>query len=263
MSAARGPWVKRGGIALAGAAALAAMANIGFFDAARFARGLLNTWTFLKGLFPPEPSVLPVILTAMWETLQIAYVGTLLGFALALPAALLATRTVFAPAVTLPLRFLLVVVRTVPSLLWALFFVVAFGLGPVAGTLGLAVYTLGYLGKLFYEAFEGVDPEVLEAVRSVGCNRAQLMRFALLPEAANSILSQLLFIFEYNVRASTILGFVGAGGIGFYMLGYVQLLQYRNLMTALVVTLAVVIVIEQASARLRRFVLPSSQLVAP
>jgi len=256
MTARTGARIKRALVILAAIAALGAMANIGFLDPRLLTRGALNTWVFLKGLFPPELTVLPTIAKAMWETLQIAYVGTLLGFALALPVAFLATRTFFAPAMTLPLRFLLVVVRTVPALLWALFFVVAFGLGPVAGTLGIAVYTLGYLGKLFYEAFEGVDPEVLEAVRSVGCNRLQLMRFALLPEAANSILSQLLFIFEYNVRASTILGFVGAGGIGFYMLGYVQLLQYRSLLTAILVTLVVVLLIEHASARLRRLVLP-------
>jgi phosphonate transport system permease protein len=158
--------------------------------------------------------------------------------------------------VNAPVRFFLHCVRTVPTLLWALVFVVAFGLGPVAGALGIAFYTLGYLGKLLSEAFEGVDGEVLEAVRGVGCNRLQLLRYALLPEAANAMLSQLLFVFEYNVRASTILGFVGAGGIGFYMIGYVQMLQYRSLTTALVLTLLAVIAIDQASAWIRRSVIP-------
>jgi phosphonate transport system permease protein len=92
----------------------------------------------------------------------------------------------------------------VPALFWAIVFVVAVGLGPAAGTLAVTLYSLGYLGNLLYETFEGVDPEVVEAVRSVGCGRAQLARYALLPEAANGILAQLLFMFEYNVRASSI-----------------------------------------------------------
>lgn len=236
--------------------ALAMMGNLGLLDAAQLRRGVLNTTEFVRGLFPPSAQPLPALLGATLETLQIAYVGTVLGFAGALPLALLATRTVFGPSVTGPVRLLLAGVRTVPALLWAVVFVVAFGLGPAAGAMGIAAYTLGYLGKLLYEVFEGVDGEVVDAVRSVGCNRAQLTRFALLPEAANGILSQLLFVFEYNVRASSIMGFVGAGGIGFHLLGYLQLLQYRNLFTALLLTLGVVIAIDYLSGRVRRMVLP-------
>jgi phosphonate transport system permease protein len=169
-----------------------------------------------------------------------------------LPLSVLSTSTLFGPAVSVPVSLLLASVRTVPSLLWAVVFVAAFGLGPAAGALGIAAYTTGYLGKLFREAFDGVDAEVIEAVRSVGCTRLQLARYALLPEASNHLLSQLLFAFEYNVRASSILGFVGAGGIGFYMLGYLQLLQYRNLATALLVTLALVLVIDGLSGWARR-----------
>jgi phosphonate transport system permease protein len=157
--------------------------------------------------------------------------------------------------VTGPIKLLLAAVRTVPSLFWGIVFVVAVGLGPAAGALGVALYSLGYLGKLLYETFEGVDPEVLEAVRSVGASPGQLARYALLPEAANGVLAQLLFMFEYNVRASSIMGFVGAGGIGFYLLGYIQLLRYDLLLTALLVTLAVVIAIDRVSAVVRRLYL--------
>jgi phosphonate transport system permease protein len=241
---------------LTGGLALVSMANMGLLDASRLSHGIGNTGRFVAGLFPPNLTTLPTLWQAMLETLQIAFVGTLIGCVMALPFALLATRTVFGPAITLPLRWVLGAIRTIPSLLWALIFVAAFGLGPAAGTLGIAFYTLGYLGKLFYETFEGVDQEVLEAVRSVGCNRVQLMRFALVPEAANTLLSQLLFVFEYNVRASTIMGFVGAGGIGFYIFGYVSMLDYQKLMAALLLTFIVVLAIDQASARLRALVLP-------
>ncbi|MBI2822422.1 MAG: phosphonate ABC transporter, permease protein PhnE [Acidobacteria bacterium] len=250
-----GVWLLCG---LIGVIALWSLASMGLLDPAVVGKGMRNTAVFLLGLFPPNIEIVPVLAGAMLETIQIALVGTLLGFCAALPLGMLGTTTLFGRGVTSPLKLLLGVIRTIPSLLWALIFVVAFGLGPAAGALGLGAYTLGYLGKLFYESFEGVDREVTEAVRSAGCNRLQLMRYALLPEAANAILSQLLFAFEYNVRASSILGFVGAGGIGFYMLGYVQLLQYQNLMTALLFTLAVVLAIDRISLHVRRRFLPQA-----
>ena len=150
-----------------------------------------------------------------------------------------------------------------PALFWAIVFVGAVGLGPAAGTVAVTLYSLGYLGKLLYETFEGVDPEVIEAVRSVGCGRAQLARYALLPEAANGILAQLLFMFEYNMRASSIMGFVGAGGIGFYLLGYIQLLRYELLLTGLLLALAVVIVIDRLSALVRRLVVVPAAPAGP
>jgi len=236
-------------------ALVAALYNVGLLDAARLGRGARNLAVFAAGLFPPDASTLPTLGGAMLETLQIAFAGTALGFALALPLALLACPALFGPSITASVKLVLAFTRTVPALFWAIVFVVAVGLGPAAGTLAVTLYSLGYLGKLLYETFEGVDPEVLEAVRSVGCGRAQLARYALLPEAANGILAQLLFMFEYNVRASSIMGFVGAGGIGFYLLGYIQLLRYDLLLTGLLLTLAVVIVIDRLSALVRRLVL--------
>ena len=143
-------------------------------------------------------------------------------------------------------------VRTVPSLLWGVLFVILVGLGPLAGTLALAFYTSGYLAKLFAEFFEGTDPEVVEAIRGLGASKAQLVRFVLWPESANAVLSQLLFLMEYNVRASAILGFVGAGGIGFYMQVYLQTLEYRRLATLLLLILGMVVLMDLSSAWVRR-----------
>lgn len=237
----------------------AALADFGLLDPGRVARGIRNLGEFALALFPPDPATLPTLAEAMLETIEIAFVGTAIGFALALPLALLASPVLFGPRVTAPVKLVLAAVRTVPSLFWAIVFVVAVGLGPAAGALGIAFYSLGYLGKLLYETFDGVDPEVIEAVRSVGASRVQLARYAIVPEAANGVLAQLLFMFEYNVRASSIMGFVGAGGIGFYLLGYIQLLRYDLLMTALLLTFAVVILIDRASAFVRRaFLFPVS-----
>ncbi|MER3419296.1 MAG: phosphonate ABC transporter, permease protein PhnE [Chloroflexota bacterium] len=227
------------------------LANVELLDAGKLQRGTHNTLLFARGLLPPDWSVLPTVTAALGETVQIAFAGTALGFLLALPTALAASPMVAGRKAAAATRLLLALIRTVPALLWAIVFVVAIGLGPAAGTLGVAMYTLGYLGKLYAEAFEGVDPEVVEAVRGTGIGRLQLARYAIIPEAVNSIVSQLLFMFEYNVRASSILGFVGAGGIGYYLMGYLQTLRYDSLTTALLVTLTVVVAIDRASAALR------------
>jgi len=232
------------------------MARIGLFDVPLLMRGLGNLAVFVWEMFPPNLAIIPTAAAALLETVEMALVGTFLGFLVALPFGLLGARNVFSEPIIGFARAVLAVARTIPSLLWALIFVVAVGLGPLAGTLGLAAYTVGYLGKLYYEAVEAVDPDVLEAVKSVGCSKVQLIRFAVIPESANQILSQLMFMFEYNVRASSILGFVGAGGVGFYMLGYVQVFDYRSLMTVLIATLALVVLMDWVSAKLRqRFVI--------
>lgn len=231
---------------------LLALGDIGLLDPGRLARGVGNLGEFLVALFPPDPSSLPTLAEAMVETVEMAFVGTAIGFALALPLSLAASPVLFGPSVTGPVKVVLAAVRTVPALFWAIVFIVAVGLGPAAGALAVGLYSLGYLGKLLYETYDGVDPEVIEAVRSVGATRSQLARYAVLPESANGILAQLLFMFEYNVRASSIMGFVGAGGIGFYIVGYMGLLRYDLLLTALLLTLGVVVAIDRASALIRR-----------
>jgi phosphonate transport system permease protein len=256
-------WLRRAIVLALLVALVVTLRNVGLLDAERLVRGARNLAVFAAGLFPPNPTTLPTLGAAMLETLQIAFAGTAIGFALAVPLALLACPLLFGPAVTGPVKLVLALVRTVPSLFWAIVFVVAVGFGPAAGTLAVAVYSLGYLGKLLYEIFEGVDPEVVEAVRSVGCGRAQLARYALLPEAANGIVALLLFMFEYNVRASSIMGFVGAGGIGFYLVGYIQLLRYDLLLSGLLLTLGVVILIDRLSALVRRMFLVPVASPAP
>jgi phosphonate transport system permease protein len=243
---------------LAALVALVALWRVGLFDARALLDGALNAATFARDLWPPRTGVLPELLAALLETLEIALAGTALGAALGVPAALWSTRTVAPPAVAIPLRFVLGAVRSVPSLLWAVVAVAAFGLGPAAGAIGIAAYTVGHLGKLLAEQFEGVDPEVVEAVRGAGATRAGVLRHAVLPESRNALVSQVLYALEYNVRASSILGFVGAGGIGFHVLGYVQVLDYRALATALLVTLTAVLCLEALGTRIRRALLQAS-----
>ncbi len=224
---------------------------MGLLDPVKLSAGGRHLAQFAGDLFPPKWNIWPSISLAILETLEIAFVGTLLGFLMSLPLAFWGNRILFSRRIVYSVRLIIGMIRTVPSILFGVIFVIAFGLGKAAGTLAVAFYTTGYLAKILYEAFEAVDCDVIEAVRSTGCNRLQLFRFAILPEASNTIISQLLFMFEYNIRASTIMGFVGAGGIGYYMLGYIQMLQYRHLMTTFLITLVVVMLIDFISGRIR------------
>lgn len=228
------------------------LARLGFFDFERLSNGLDNLFILGGEAVPPETGILPDIADAIVETVQMGVAGTLLGFFLSLPLGLLGTRSLAPLPVIAVVRLCVAVTRTIPSLVWAITFVIAVGLGPLAGTLGIAVYTLGYLAKLYSEFFDAVDPEVMEAVSGTGATRSQLARFVIWPETANNVISQLLFMVEYNIRASSILGFVGAGGIGFYIQVYVQTLQYQRLLTVLIVLLIVVLLLDLFSAWIRR-----------
>lgn len=240
----------------AGALASAAWALVraGALEPGRLSRGVRNVGTFARDLFPPDTAddTLATLLRALAETVEMAWAGTVLGALLALPLAVLATAPLVGAWVARPVRALLAAVRTVPSLLWAVLFIIIVGFGALAGILALAAYTCGYLGKLFYEALEGVDHEVLDAARATGASRLQIARHALVPEAANALLSQTLFAFEYNVRASSILGLVGAGGIGFYLLRYIELFEYTKLATALLLLFALVLGVDAVSQTVRK-----------
>jgi len=228
------------------------LADLGFFDAARLVRGLRNLGILTSEMIPPDVGVVPVAGKALWETVQMSFAGTLLGFLASLPLSVLGTRHLFSAITSGAARFVAAAIRTIPVLLWAIIFVILVGLGPLAGTLGIAAYTIGYLAKIYADLFEGTDPEVIEAVRSTGASKLHLVRFVFLPEGANAILTQLLFMLEYNVRASSILGFVGAGGLGQRIHIAISLLEYRRLATVLLLILLVVLTMDALSAWIRR-----------
>jgi phosphonate transport system permease protein len=233
--------------------------ELGFFDGARLLRGFRNLGILTSDMLPPDYSVLPIAGRALWETVLMSFAGTMLGFIASLPLSILGTRNLFPMAISSFARLIAAGVRTIPVLLWAIIFVILFGLGPLAGTFGIAAYTVGYLAKIYADLFEGTDPEILEAVGSTGASKVHMVRFVFLPEGANAILTQLLFMLEYNIRASSILGFVGAGGLGFVMQVYLQTLEYRRLASVLLLILAVVLAMDGLSAWLRRRFLLTAQ----
>lgn len=213
--------------------------------------GARNLARLYQDAVPPQMALLPAAASALLETLAIALLGTVLGFLLSVPLGLGGARTLAPPWLFLPARLLAAAIRSLPALLWAVVFVILVGFGPLAGVLAMTMYTVGHLAKLQYESVEGLPPEPMEAARATGAGFVKLARFVAVPEASNLLLSQLLYMFEYNVRASTIVGFVGAGGIGFYILRYLQMLQYDGVLTLLMVVFVTVLAIDTLSLLVR------------
>ncbi|MBD2108680.1 phosphonate ABC transporter, permease protein PhnE [Nodosilinea sp. FACHB-13] len=211
----------------------------------------LGEW--LVRLFPPDFSELPSFLGAIWETLAIAIVGTGAAIVAAVPLAVMVARNVTPfRLLSLPLRSLLNLLRGIDTAIFALFFVSIVGLGPFAGALGVALHTTGSMAKLYAEVLETLPPEPIEAVEATGCDRIRTFTFAVLPEALPGLIGITLYLWEFNVRSSVILGIVGAGGIGYELLVSLKLLDFPRLCTILLLILAMVTLIDALSARLRQ-----------
>ncbi|MBB5690767.1 phosphonate ABC transporter, permease protein PhnE [Roseomonas alkaliterrae] len=183
---------------------------------ARIWEGLSRLGWLFALMWPPSPGgVLPELLHGLAESMAMAFLGTLIAALVALPLALLGAGNIVGSAMLrFSVRRLYDGLRGIDTLIWALIFVSAVGMGPFAGILALAVPDVGTLAKLFSEALEGADRRQVEGVRAGGSGRLLAVRFGLLPQVAPLMLSQVLYTLESNARSSTVLGIVGAGGIG-------------------------------------------------
>jgi phosphonate transport system permease protein len=189
--------------------------------------------------------------SAMVATLQMTLVGTTLAVLISWPLAALAARNV-GPGWLRPItRFGLNAIRSVPSILWALLFVAAVGLGAFAGVLALVAYSIGYLTKFYYEAFEAVDPGAPDALKEIGAGGLQRFLHAVWPAGRAAVLSSSLFMLEYNVRAASVLGIVGAGGIGYELKLHVDYGNFHVVGAILLMLVALVLVLDAISSRLR------------
>ena len=222
-------------------------------DLPRLWAGLPRLAHWLAGAFPPDFSGLPDLLRRAAETVAIATLGTSLAALLALPLALMAARPVAPlPALYHPARALLDALRGIDGFVFALIFVAAVGLGPFAGMLGVALHSAGSIAKLWSEALETADPAPVEAALSAGGSRAQAAAVVLLPETLPQTLSALLYVWEFNIRASTVLGLVGAGGLGQELKNAVDLLDFARVLAILIIIIALVLAADRLSATLRR-----------
>ena len=197
------------------------------------------------------------------ETLKIALVSTGFGFIISLPLATLASRNLYSDSIALPFRFVLAAMRTLPSIIWAIFFVILVGLGPVSGVLAMTFYTVGYLGKLQYETIEGLSNDPLDAAKAMGLKNGEIIQRVVIPETANNLISQLFFMFEYNVRHGSVIGIVGAGGIGYYISTYLKFLQYDKVIALLIILFFVVIAIDLISIKARSYFVDDATFKSP
>lgn len=216
-----------------------------------FINGLPNLEIVLEEMLLVEPKLFETAFFSMFETIQMAFIGTIVGVAIALPLSMFAARNLNSKWVYAPIRAVLATIRTFPSILWAILFVIMVGLGPFAGVLAIIMYTIGFVAKLQYEAIETVDADPVDAVSSIGVSKSQLIRYVVIPESAPHLLSQLLYMFDYNVRQTSILGLVGAGGIGFYIINYIKFFEYGKAAVFMLVVLVTVLVIDWISVKIR------------
>jgi len=193
------------------------------------------------------------VMGATLETIQMALAGTFLALIVAFPLGFLAARnTTPHPAVYRGVRLVLNLVRTIPDLALGLLFVAAVGLGAFAGTIALAIHTATVLGKLLSESVENIDEGVVEAIRATGAGYAQILSFAVVPQILPDLISFTLYRLETNIRAASVLGLIGAGGIGYLMNTSFRTLQYQEAAAIVLVLIALVMLVDYFSSRLRR-----------
>ena len=222
---------------------------------------------FLSGFWPPahDTDFLRLLGRATLETLAIATAGMAIALALAVPCALLATRALsisalsrggrprpWAQALRWPIRTVLIVLRSVPEIVWALLFVRAVGLGPTAGVLAIAITYAGMLGKVYAEIFESVDPLPTRALIGAGGSRLQAFAYGVLPQATGEMLSYTVYRWECAIRASVVMGFVGAGGLGQQMDLSIRMFAGGEVASMLLTFLLLVLMADLFSQLLRR-----------
>jgi len=216
-----------------------------------FVEGIPNLAIIIKEMGEIEPELFDTAFWAMLETIQMAFIGTVVGVVIALPLSMLSARNLYSKLIYVPMRAILAAERTFPSILWAIIFVIMVGLGPFAGVLAITLYTIGFIAKLQYESIEAVDSDPVDAVNSIGVSKWQLIRHVVIPESAPHLISQILYMFDYNVRQTSILGLVGAGGIGFYIINYIKFFEYGKAAVFMLVVLITVLIIDFVSVKIR------------
>lgn len=203
-----------------------------------------NFRRFAARFFPPDWSILPDVGVALLETVQIAIMATFFSVGISTVLAVMAARNITPRWLNVVTRLLLNAIRTIPSLIWALLAVVVVGPSPLAGVLALTAYSVGYLGKFFSDAFESVDPMAANALKAAGAHPVQAFQYGMWPHARPLIWSHTLWMLEYNIRSGSIIGYVGAGGIGVLLHTYQEFGSWDRFSTVLLCILFLVSVLD-------------------
>jgi phosphonate transport system permease protein len=219
------------------------------FSFEKLATGIGRLGVIVSLMFPPNPgNLLHLYLKGLAETLAIAFLGTLLAAIVAYPVAFIAARNVVGQRV---IHFALDTIRGVDTLIWALIFINVVGLGPFAGILAIAMSDLGTFGKLFSEAIETADTKPVDGITAAGGSSLHKIRFGIVPQVLPVILSQVLYYFESNTRSATVIGIVGAGGIGLYLSNEISQQNWDHVAFLIIMILITVAIIDAISSRLR------------
>jgi phosphonate transport system permease protein len=213
-----------------------------------------DVFDILRRMVPPDlsPDALQRAVPKMLESIYIAWIGTMIGAVVSFPLAFFAAKNITPTWVNTAIRQLLNAIRAVPELLVAMVLIPVTGLGAWTGTLALGIHSIGTLGKLSSEVIEGIDEGPVEAIAGAGGSQIQRMRFGVVPQVMPNIIAYWLYRFEINIRASAVLGLVGAGGIGAELQSQLRFRDFPRAGTVLFITIGVVLVVDTISAKLRR-----------
>jgi phosphonate transport system permease protein len=207
-------------------------------------------------MVPPDPARLDTILLVLWETVNIATIATAIAVLVSLPVAYLAAQNTTPNRLTLWIgRFILVSSRSINTIIWALLFVAIFGPGVVAGIVAIMFRSIGFVGKLLGEAIEEIDRRPVEALEATGASRLKVIAYAIVPQVMPTFWAVSILRWDINLRESTVLGLVGAGGIGVILQGAIDTFNWREAATVLLAILALVVLGEIVAAWLRRRIL--------
>jgi len=242
------PWLAVAGIILL----LVLSAGRAGIDPASLWRNAENIRTLAADFIPPDFTDWRLFLEKTIDTLAVAVWGTVIAFVIAVPLGLFGAGTLAHPFVRAPVRLFMDACRAINEIVFALLFVAAVGLGPFAGVLALVIHTAGVLGKLFSESVEAADPKPMEGVRATGASALQEIVYGLIPQVWPLWLSYAFYRFESNVRAATVLGIVGAGGIGQMLYESIRGFDYGRAGAILIVIIVAVTVIDRLSGVLRK-----------
>jgi phosphonate transport system permease protein len=249
-AATRRNQLRVGGIALV---CLVACAAVGLFDVERIVSGIPAGWQILREMMPPDFSRWREWLHPLVDTFFMSIAGTAFAVVLGLPLGLCAARTTTAhPLVYAMSRGVLNLLRAIPELIMGIFLVAAVGFGALPGALALGLHSLGMVAKFFAESFEHADPKPIEAAQASGATPMQVVVHAILPQVTPQLIDTILYRWEYNFRASTLLGIVGAGGIGFELMASLRILEYREVAALMLIIFAGVTLVDLLGGVLRK-----------
>ena len=225
---------------------------VGLFDTARLGEGIPSLASMVGEMFPPNFSEAGTWIKPLIDTLAMSVAGTALAVLLSIPLGILAARNTSPhPATYHAARAVLNGLRSIPELIMGIVFVAAVGFGALPGVLALGLHSIGMIAKFFAEAIEHADQAPVEAARAAGCSPLQVILHGIVPQVLPQMADTAIYRWEYNFRASTVMGMVGAGGIGFELMGSLRIMQYQDVSAILIVILAMVTLVDAFSSYLR------------